>query len=211
MALNLLFDQGGIAPAGAGTARPRGLSLLGACLLPAPCASFPAHACLCLALCVTRWPTLALPQSHVCAPLHHRSADDPRGILVWNQTLHTQPLPVALFANGHVAFVQRTPERCVCVCVVWVGGWGVCVCGGGGGGVCACVRVCVCGGGGALWGQRRGAGLGRRQAGGCLRGVPTRLCSPHPLPTLSLPPSASHARVACAHHPSAAGAASPPL
>lgn len=38
--------------------------------------------------------------------------DDPRAILIFNRTLRTQALPVSLFTNGHVAFVQRTPWLC---------------------------------------------------------------------------------------------------
>ncbi|KAL4422581.1 hypothetical protein ABPG75_008778 [Micractinium tetrahymenae] len=36
---------------------------------------------------------------------------DPRSILVYNRTLRTQPLPVALFSNGHISFTQRTPWK----------------------------------------------------------------------------------------------------
>ena len=50
-------------------------------------------------------PTLAAPAPAPCA-------DDPRTILANNRTLRVQTLPVLLFANGHVAFVQRTPWRC---------------------------------------------------------------------------------------------------
>ncbi len=43
-------------------------------------------------------------------PFH---ADEPRVILVFNRTLSLQSLPVALFSSGHVAWVQRTPGKCV--------------------------------------------------------------------------------------------------
>lgn len=33
--------------------------------------------------------------------------------MVFNRTLSVQPLPVALFSNGHIAWVQRTPWRSV--------------------------------------------------------------------------------------------------
>jgi hypothetical protein len=38
-------------------------------------------------------------------------ADEPRIVSVFNTSLRVQPLPVALFPGGHVAFVQHTPER----------------------------------------------------------------------------------------------------
>jgi hypothetical protein len=45
----------------------------------------------------------------------HLDADplDERSTLMRNGTLHLHPLPVLLFANGHVAFVQRLPWKCV--------------------------------------------------------------------------------------------------
>jgi hypothetical protein len=38
-------------------------------------------------------------------------AGEPRTTLVRNGTLKVQPLPVALFSGGHVAFVQRSHEK----------------------------------------------------------------------------------------------------
>ena len=35
----------------------------------------------------------------------------PRTVLVWDNKLRLQVLPVLLFSNGHVAFVQRTPWK----------------------------------------------------------------------------------------------------
>lgn len=37
--------------------------------------------------------------------------DDPRVLLLLNETLRLHPLPVLLFASGHVAFVQRLPWK----------------------------------------------------------------------------------------------------
>lgn len=39
------------------------------------------------------------------------TAEDARVIWVANDTLRLLPAPVLLFANGHVAFIQRLPER----------------------------------------------------------------------------------------------------
>lgn len=33
----------------------------------------------------------------------------------FNRSLLVQPLPNALFSNGHQAFIQRTPARCGCL------------------------------------------------------------------------------------------------
>lgn len=40
------------------------------------------------------------------------AADEPRAVMAWEGKLKVQPFPVILFANGHVAFVQRLPWRC---------------------------------------------------------------------------------------------------
>lgn len=37
--------------------------------------------------------------------------DEPRVLLLLNGTLRLHPLPVLLFASGHVAFVQRLPWK----------------------------------------------------------------------------------------------------
>ena len=37
------------------------------------------------------------------------AAEDPRAIQVANETLKVHPVPVILWSNGHVAFIQRTP------------------------------------------------------------------------------------------------------
>ncbi|PSC68599.1 glycosyltransferase family 77 [Micractinium conductrix] len=37
--------------------------------------------------------------------------DEPRAVMAWEGKLKVQPFPVILFANGHVAFVQRLPWR----------------------------------------------------------------------------------------------------
>lgn len=46
-------------------------------------------------------------------PIPCTHAEEPRAILVFNRSLSVQPLPVALFSNGHVSTVQRRPWKCV--------------------------------------------------------------------------------------------------
>ena len=58
------------------------------------------------------------------------SPEDPRVILLRNDTLRLHPLPVLRFPSGHVAFVQRLPWRWACS-AAWVAGW---LCGRGWGG-----------------------------------------------------------------------------
>lgn len=99
MALNLLFQEGDPivaasdgARASVGRGRAAGLAGTAGCAPPPAC-------------CAS---AVSPPHHH---HHHHSPTDDPRSILVWSRKLRVQPLPASLFANGHVAFVQRLPWR----------------------------------------------------------------------------------------------------